>query len=104
MYAKPQINGDTLIITLDGDVDHTAADQLRGEFLLLVRNAAICHIWVEMGRVSMMDSSGLALLLGWYRQVAARGGSLTLKGVSLSVGKVLRIGGLHKLMCVEAAS
>jgi len=92
---------DTLRIAIDGEIDHHRATRLREDFSLMLRDPDVHHMVIDMRGVSMMDSSGIALMYGWYRQLEPRRGSIALTHVPPVVAKVMRIGGLHTVMSVK---
>ena len=48
-----------------------------------------------------MDSSGIGLIMGRYKAVAAYGGELVIANISLGLKKVIRLAGLDKLARIE---
>ena len=45
-----------------------------------------------------MDSSGIGVMLGRYRQLARRGGTLAVRGASPQVDRIFRMSGLYQVI------
>ena len=56
---------------------------------------------MDLGDVTFMDSSGIAVLLRAHRRVGLLGGTMTVQHVPDQAGKVLRAAGLDRLMKFE---
>ena len=56
---------------------------------------------LDLGGVSFMDSSGIAILLRARQRVSALGGALRVVHVPEQAAKVLRAAGVDKLMDLE---
>ena len=91
----------TLYAAIDGEVDHHRARELLAELdgqldLQLPRSVTL-----DLGEVSFMDSSGIAILLRARQRVSALGGALRVVHVPEQAAKVLRAAGVDKLMDLE---
>ena len=91
----------TLYAAIDGEVDHHRARELLAELdrqldLQLPRSGTL-----DLGGVSFMDSSGIAILLRARQRVSALGGALRVVHVPEQAAKVLRAAGVDKLMDLE---
>ena len=86
-------------ICLRGELDHHSATSLKekldsailsgGEGLLLV---------LDFTAVTLMDSSGIGLLLGRYKLLKKNGGELAVKGLSRQIDKIFRLSGLYRII------
>lgn len=59
---------------------------------------------VDLGEVTEMDSSLLALMLAWMRDARARGGELAFANLPESLRTIARLYGVDALLPVDAAS
>lgn len=92
--AKEQI----LIIHLPGQLDHHNCRLLKHETDLLLAENYINKVVFDFTRTEFMDSSGIGILLNRYKQMKGNGGKVTIYGVGAQVGRILRIGGISKLI------
>ena len=90
-----------LCILLTGEVDHHRA---RGLMEGIDREVGVRlprRVVLDLGGVTFMDSSGIAVLLRAYKRTAELGGSVAVRNVPEQAGKVLRAAGLERLLCFE---
>ncbi len=92
------IQGNKILVALQGDLDLTAAPPLRealDELLDRYREKALV---LDLSEVHFIDSSGLGVILGRYRKMAGR--PLSLIGVRRSVRAVLELAGITAIVSV----
>ena len=58
---------------------------------------------VDLGEITDLDSSLLALLLAWMREARARGGTLTFSRVPRELGTLAQLYGVAELLPQDAA-
>ncbi|HPU18435.1 MAG TPA: STAS domain-containing protein [Bacillota bacterium] len=91
-------DGNTLLITLTGDIDHHSAKRLRGEidgaFYLHRPKRAV----MDLSGVEFMDSAGLGLILGRLSRAQELGSKLTLLSPSPRVMKILDLAGAGRFI------
>ena len=90
-----------LTITLTGEIDHHRAGALMRELETQLDLESPRTVELDLGGVSFMDSSGIALLLRLYRSLAFTGGKLRVVRVPAQPGKVLKAAGLGRLFPIE---
>lgn len=93
-----EIRGQVLIIHLPREFDHHNGRNLKYETDLLFSENYISKVVFDFSRTEFMDSSGIGILLNRYKQMAGSGGRVTLYGVSAQIERILKIGGIHRLM------
>lgn len=91
----------TLYAAIEGEIDHHRARALMAELDRQLDLALPRSVTLDLGGVSFMDSSGIAILLRTRQRVRALGGTLRVVHVPEQAGKVLRAAGLDKLMDLE---
>ena len=86
-----------LLAQLSGDIDHHSAAFLRAQIdAELLQSRPQCLV-LDFSGVTFMDSSGIGLIMGRYRLMLSRGGSLTVVGASERLLRVMKLAGLNKL-------
>lgn len=96
-----QSSGGTVTAYLQGEIDHHSAAALREEIDSHLTGGQVSLLILDFGGVTFMDSSGIGLVMGRYRQMEYQGGSLQLINTPPQIYKVMRIAGLHKLATIE---
>ena len=72
-------NRGTLTVRLSGELDQRCAGQLRKELDELTIDPHIKHLVFDLNDLSFMDSSGIGLMIGRYKQMRRRGGERLLE-------------------------
>ena len=90
--------GQTLTARIAGEVDHHAAKGLMAQLGREIDAALPTHLELDLGGVSFMDSSGIAVVLRTWKRMGQLGGSMTLRRVPAQAAKVLKAAGVDKLI------
>lgn len=91
----------SLYVAIDGEVDHHRARELLAELDRQLDLQLPRSVTLDLGGVSFMDSSGIAILLRARQRVSALGGALRVVHVPEQAAKVLQAAGVDKLMDLE---
>ncbi|GHA69575.1 hypothetical protein GCM10010372_81160 [Streptomyces tauricus] len=90
------LNG-ILVVTLSGEIDHTAKDQFSNA-LLSCDGAAPLRIVADLSEVTFMDSSGINILLATHQKASSKQGWLRIVGAQQAVQRVLHIVGVDQII------
>lgn len=93
--------GRTLYAVLDGELDHHRAREILAELDRQIDLELPRRLTLDLGGVSFMDSSGIAVLLRASRRMKELDGTLRVVHVPQQAAKVLRAASLDKLMELE---
>lgn len=93
--------GDCAVLRIDGDIDAYAAPQLRDRVTNLAGQGTV-HIIADLRGAGFLDSAGLGALVGSYKELRTRGGSLTLVADTGPVLQVIRMTGLGNAFVVHS--
>lgn len=85
---------------LIGRLDTAAAQQFAVDMEPLVDNADK-HIVLDCSELEFISSSGLRLFLSLRKSTIAKGGDITIKGVSAEIKQVFTITGFYSLFTFE---
>lgn len=96
--AEYEMKGDVLVIRLKADLDHHTAVSVREAADSLLARSHAKHILFDFTGVDFMDSSGIGVIMGRYRQVIFQGGRVGVTGVGANVDRIFRISGLYKIV------
>ena len=80
-------------ICLRGELDHHSATSLKEKL-----DSAILSGVLDFTAVTLMDSSGIGLLLGRYKLLKKNGGELAVKGLSRQIDTIFRLSGLYRII------
>lgn len=98
MKIKTESIGTTLVVKIDGEIDHHTATELRDEMDREINLRNIVNLVLDFDGVSFMDSSGIGVIVGRYKKIRARGGKTMLIRVKPQVDRVLELSGLKKIL------
>ena len=88
----------TLVIHLKGDLDHHSAESLRQEMDRLLCDLSVHRVVLDLSGLGFMDSSGIGMVIGRYKTMAARGGAVFACGLHPPVDRLFRMAGLHRII------
>ncbi len=94
-HARQQ---DTLTVRLKGELDHHSAEQVRRDLDALLADERITHLVLDLDGLTFMDSSGIGVLIGRYRTLARRQGTLAVRNMSANVARIFQLSGLHQII------
>ncbi|WP_062046521.1 anti-sigma F factor antagonist [Bacillus sp. JCM 19034] len=92
--------GAVLLVRLIGELDHHTAEELRAQVEERLKRD-VKHIVLNLEQLSFMDSSGLGVILGRYKQVKAIGGEMVVCAISPAVKRLFELSGLFKIIRLE---
>lgn len=99
-----RINGDRLFVKISEDLDHCLTEQIRGKIDDAIEQNGILHIVFDFDGMNFMDSAGIGFIMGRYKKVYLRGGSVSITGINPAVDRILRISGLYKIVNLPVQS
>lgn len=92
---------DVLTIYPQGDLDLVTSKTVKENLeMILYNRMGIKNVVVNLKEIRFIDSSGLGMLIGCYKYMQGRGGSMMLSDASPSVYRILELSGMKKLMPV----
>ncbi len=89
---------DTLVVRLHGELDHHSAERIRADLDTLIADERIAHLIIDMKALTFMDSSGIGVLIGRYRTLARRQGTVSVRNMNPLVSRIFQLSGLHQII------
>ncbi len=94
------------MVRVGGQLDMDTAAELDG-FLQQVADGGALRVVLDFADVSFLDSSGLGVLMVWFKELRARDGRLCVAAVQKMVAYVLQVSAVDRVLdvydTVEAA-
>ncbi len=90
--------GGSLVVKLGGEIDQHCAEEIRGDIDRELDIKKSSSLIIDLGDVEFMDSSGLGLIMGRYKKMAGRGGTIMLARPKPNVDRLLEMSGIKKLI------
>ena len=105
---KTEIKGPVLSVVLSGELDHHHAANIRDKLDSVYERSGCRHIIFDFTEVSFMDSSGIGMLMGRYKNAEKRGGKVAVANMNNQLTRLFALSGLQKIVgqyaTVNAAS
>jgi len=98
MALNLQVAGNALIAKPNCEIDHHSAERMRGQIDAAFDNSSCRHIIFDFAGVNFMDSSGIGMIIGRYKNAEKRGGKLALAGMNDEMARIFQISGLAKII------
>lgn len=96
--AEYEVKNEVLVIRLKEDLDHHTALTVRETADTLLARSHAKNILFDFTGVDFMDSSGIGVIMGRYRQVIFQGGRVGVMGVGKNVDRIFSFSGLYKIV------
>ena len=87
-----------LTVRLSGELDHSAATGIRRELDALIDQTGAKRLIFDLNGLEFMDSSGIGLIIGRYKLMNRRGGSVAVCGTDARIDRIFKMAGLYQLV------
>ena len=91
-------NRGRLTVRLQGELDHESVAPIRAELDQLLTDPKVKHLVLDMEGVSFMDSSAIGLVIGRYKALSRRGGSVSVARAAPRVDRIFEMAGLYQIV------
>lgn len=98
MQIKFTSRGSTLIISISGEIDHHSAEYARQKIDTEILKATTKNIIFDFSKLGFMDSSGIGIIIGRYKNIRKLNGKAAITGTSPQIRRILDISGVLKVM------
>ncbi len=88
----------TLIVSIEGELDHHMALEVREEIDRTIQKNPVKNLIFDFKNLNFMDSSGVGVVIGRYKQIQKLNGMTSLVHVNPHVMRIIEISGLHKII------
>ena len=95
LYEKKK---NALIVRLTGELDHSAASRMRGELDALIADSGARRLIFDLHDLKFMDSSGIGLIIGRYKRLSRRGGSVAVADPDQRIDRLFRMSGVYQVV------
>lgn len=87
-----------IAVVLKGEIDHHRVDELKTQLDEIIESTHPRRMILDFKNVTMMDSSGVGLVLGRYKRISENGGTLFVKRLNKQVDLVFKVSGLYQII------
>lgn len=97
MSVKISTKGEVVTAYLGGELDHHSAREMREAIDTAIELNMPSLLILDFSAVGFMDSSGIGLVMGRYRNLQKLNAQLHITGTSPQITKVMRLAGIERL-------
>ena len=90
-----------MIIKFTEEIDHHTTEKIRRRADYEIERYIPRKIIFDFDKVSFMDSAGIGLLLGRYKNATALGSKVELENVNKNIYKILKMSGITRLIQIK---
>lgn len=101
MAIKTHIENRVLTLFLIGDIDHHSAKEMRSVADNSIDQYNPKKLIIDFKDVPFMDTSGIGLVMGRYKIMKSIGGQVELINLSPYIQRIMKLGGLTKLVQIN---
>lgn len=98
MYLNFDKQENILIVSLNGELDHNSAEEVRVKIDDRIDRDNIEKVILNFSGVNFMDSSGIGAVLGRYKKLSNKGGRLCIAEPNKNVNRIFELAGLYKVI------
>ena len=102
MDVKFKKEGNTLIVLIEGEIDHHTATDARERIDSKFLMEPVKNMIIDLSRVSFMDSAGIGLILGRMSRVSSVGGKMCIRKPRPEIRRILKISKIESIVELEA--
>jgi len=92
-----------LVVKILGEIDHHTAERIRHTAEREFRTSGAKNMVFDFAHVRFMDSSGIGMIIGRYKEVKKAGGKVFAINIGPEIDRIFVISGLKKIInCFES--
>jgi len=100
LKVKISYKGNTLIAGIIGELDHHSAEYVREKIDSELIKATTKNVIFDFSKVTFMDSSGIGVIMGRFKNVSKLSGKLSVTNVNPQLMRIFEMSGLLKVIPV----
>lgn len=101
MAVEINVTGEVVTAYLEGELDHHTAREMREAIDSAIELNMPTLLILDFNNVNFMDSSGIGLVMGRYRNLVKTGAQLHIVNTSAQIHKMMKLAGIEKLAKLE---
>ena len=91
-------DGESVLVRLTGELDHCCCQQVRRELDALIAQPGVKTLILDFSALQFMDSSGIGVILGRYRQMRDRGGQVGVVRMNQHIARIFHMSGMDRVI------
>ena len=95
---KIEVKSNIMVVTITGDLDHHNAEYIRKKIDHEMLQQSVRGLVFDFSKLTFMDSSGIGVVMGRYKQVRCQNGETAMVQCPERVRKIFEMSGIFKIM------
>lgn len=87
-----------LVVSISGDIDHHTAEEIRNKTDKEFQRFNTKDIIFNFFNVTFMDSSGIGMIIGRYKNTQIKGGKVVATNINEDLKRIFEISGLFRII------
>lgn len=104
MECEITVNGSVMKAALSGEIDHHSVRDVREKIDMELDINRPKTLFMDFGKITFMDSSGIGLVMGRCRKTQLYGGKVEILNTPPQIKKVMKLSGLERLAVIGTKS
>ena len=100
MRIKHQMNDNTCMITIDGNIALEAVGEVKNYIKPFLQNEKVASLLINFEKVDFIDSSGIGLIVSIYKTLQQRQAKLLLTHLSKKNTEIFHMTRLDKILSI----
>jgi len=88
----------SLVVKINEEIDHHSCDFIKNKIDLAINFRKTNRLIFDFSGVNFMDSSGIGMIMGRYKNMSKSGGKTAVVGLKPTVRKIFNMSGLFKIL------
>lgn len=98
MELEYQMEKNTLIVKLNGELDHHVAKSIRTDLDEAIIRKRAKNLIFDLKALTFMDSSGIGVIIGRYKHISKLGGRVSVINAEGKIDKIFTLSGLYNIV------
>ena len=100
MSYSLEVKNQNLIVYFYGELDHHITEKARQKIDQKYKENNLLNIILDLTELSLMDSSGIGLVMGRYKKEIEKKGKVFIISSNVYIDRIIRMSGLLKIIDV----
>lgn len=98
MEVYTDFEGKTMVFRLVGELDEHSAEFVRRRIDTAISDCNFNGVIFDLSRLSFMDSTGIGVIIGRYKQLRKLNKPVYVRNPSQTVDKIFKMSGLYEII------
>ncbi len=103
MNLSMKVINEYLIVSLNGELDHHTSEEIRKKVDQKYFNQNLKNIILDLRGLKFMDSSGIGLVMGRYKNCKEKNGDVAIVSTNPYINRMLNMSGLPKIINIYSS-